>query len=349
MPAAHTQAPVIPIQIQVVKLKRIERIKKIITVVCCILLTAILVQYTGHLVRPLKADKDIKHVQHFLSLPENSVEVLCLGSSHVYWSLDVMEMYRNYGIGAYNYGNDGQHINTTLLYFRDALDTQKPKIALIETFMVTEILEDTEIGWEIYTTTALKNSGYKMEYLKQCFGTDLQRWISYFVPLFGFHENWTDISEYSFLRNFSDADFARTMGYFNIGTDVESVPQLMRKTTKLPLPEESIEVLDEIMKTAEENGVQVVFYTTPFHGWYDYADAMVEYAERNGAPYINMFELYDEVGFDNETDFHDQGHLNALGAIKAANYLGKYLTDHFELCDYREIPDNLWSRAESCQ
>lgn len=256
-------------------------------------------------------------------------------------------MYNRYGIGAYNYGNDGQHINTTLLFFKDSLRTQHPKIALFETFFISSVLKDTNLGRETYYTRMLPESAQKKIFLIQCFGNSIEKWISYYLPLFGLHENWTSISRNSFKHNSSDVDFTKTMGYLNVGTKAEDgfdiIPGI---TPQLPLSDESVKILDEIVYTARDNGIQLAFYTAPFHGWYAYGDAIAEYAEQNEIPYINFFERIDETDFDPTTDFYDKNHINANGAIKVADYLGAFLKDNYDLTDFRTIPGNQWEMAQ---
>ena len=105
--------------------------KKIFGTICCLLLVLLGILGLGHLVRPTDTDDEIKAIKTFHSMPENSIEVIAYGSSHAWKGLETMEMYREYGIGAYNYGCNWQHINTTSLFIHDSLRTQSPKVLLI--------------------------------------------------------------------------------------------------------------------------------------------------------------------------------------------------------------------------
>ena len=75
------------------------------------------------LLRPVDTDSPVNAIETFHTLPENSVEVMGFGSSHMWLGVDSMTMYQNYGIGFYNYGCNWQEINTTLLFLKDALRT----------------------------------------------------------------------------------------------------------------------------------------------------------------------------------------------------------------------------------
>ena len=43
--------------------------------------------------------------------------------------------------------------------------------------------------------------------------------------------------------------------------------------------------------------------------------------------------------------FADEGHLNDSGARKVANYLGKYIVDHYDVTDMRKVSGNAWEKA----
>ena len=76
---------------------------------------------------------------------------------------------------------------------------------------------------------------------------------------------------------------------------------------------------------------------------------MEQYAESHGCTYIDFFNLFDEAGFDSTTDFYDEGHLNLNGSMKLANYLGKFISENYNLKDMRTIPNNPWEQALALQ
>lgn len=169
--------------------------------VIIILLVIITVFKFGNLFRPINTDMCIKSIDTFHNMPENSIEVIGYGSSHMWRGIDPMEMYSNYGIGLYNYGCNWQTMNTTLLFLKDSLRTQLLKIILVETFKVNEYQHDTNINGEIYYTKAIDEFDGKKQYLKQCFGKDYSKYMSYYIPFIAFHDNWSNISKESFISD----------------------------------------------------------------------------------------------------------------------------------------------------
>ena len=318
-------------------------IKRLIGVVATIGLIFYGIIKLGYWLRPVDTDIATNAIDTFHNMPEDVFEVIGYGSSHMWRGMNAMELYNKYGIGSYNYGCNWQKINTTQLFLEDSLKTQRPRVALIETFNVNCLELDMNIDGEIYYTTAIAEGTAKQRYLKQCFRYEKERYLSYYMPLCAFHDNWINLTRESFQKdNTYTSNFYKTMGF------VESTAV---KPVNIPNPANavqyelnilSLQTLDNIVSICKENGVDIIFYTAPWEGEYNYSDAMKEYAANNGYAYFNLFEYIDDIGIDSTTDFSDEGHLNTRGATKVADFLGNYLVTHYDLTDFRNIDNNLW-------
>lgn len=323
---------------------------KIKNFMACIITMAMImvgINALGYLVRPVNTDIATNTIDTFHEMPQDAFEVIGYGSSHMWRGMNPIELYNQYGIGSYNYGCNWQNINTTLLFLEDSLKTQKPKIALIETFLVGSIKRDINMDGEIYYTTAIPESKDKQEYLQECFGDNKERYLSYYMPLCAFHDNWNSITENSFQRdNTYTYDFNKTMGFAaSNGVTAITIPD-SENMQQAELNEDSINTLDKIVSICERNDIDIVFYTAPYQGDYLYSDAMKKYAEENNCVYFDLFEYIDEIGFDGNSDFCDKGHLNTCGSNKVADFLGDYLTENYNLTDYRSEEGNLWEKAQ---
>lgn len=318
-------------------------VKKIAASLLCLALIAAGIAALGHVTRPTGDDVAIAGINAFHQLPENSVDVIVYGSSHAWRNVNVNEMYDQYGIGAYNYACNWQHMNTTWLFFHDSLRTQSPKVALIETFHVNSNLFDTDMDGEIYYTTAIPDSEYKRQYLDMCFEGDISRYLSYYIPLVAYHENKTNLTAESLQPTSNDVDFLDTKGFYPRDGEFVADVQDWTQAEKWVIGERSLAMLDDIVNTCHERGIEVVFFTAPWSTEeYQYFDAMQQYADEHGCAYINMFEHMEDAGISEETDFCDPHHLNIYGATKMADYLGAYLKEHYDLTDWRTVPGNQW-------
>lgn len=72
-------------------------------------------------------------------------------------------------------------------------------------------------------------------------------------------------------------------------------------------------------------------------------NAVQEFADRFGLPFIDysMPDKIREIGLDPATDFHDEEHLNFMGAKKVSLHLGAYLKAIYHLPDRRNDSDFL--------
>lgn len=329
--------------------------KNIINTVGVILTIALItagILLLGKVFSPTEMDMAVESIDAFTQLPQDSVEVMVFGSSRAWRGVDVMEMYRNYGVGAYNYACNWQHINTTAMYVDDALLTQSPRVVLVEMGHVNWILEDVNPDGEIYYSRNIKNTPKKEAFLKECFNGRPDRYFAYFIPLGMFHSQWGELTKEHF-------DLSRLKGSLDsmgMCVDESNIDEQMANSYKLeipdwhefwqdPLSERSVAELDHIIVSCRQKGTEVILFTLPYEGdEFFYHDELTRYAQENGCVYLDFFDLADEVGLDGATDFSDNEHLNASGAIKMGDYLGKYISENYEVTDFRSIPGNLWER-----
>lgn len=197
---------------------------------------------------------------------------------------------------------------------------------------------------EIYYTKGINNFDGKREYLRQCFGDIKERYLSYYMPLCAFHDNWVNLKQENFSENADNTDFLSTMGYvYTEGITAVTIPDPSTFEQE-ELSNDSLDILDGIVRICNEREIKIIFYTAPWEGAYSFGDAMKKYADKNKCVYFNLYEYINEIGFNGETDFCDIGHLNDSGAIKVADFLGKYIVDNYEVTDMRSIKGNIWER-----
>lgn len=316
------------------------------------LLVIILAGMLGYIFRPTDTDSTYGRIKSFHELPPDKIDVIIYGSSHAANGVNTNEIYRKYGIGAYNYGTNWQSIDTVKLFVQDSLLTQSPKLAVIETFRAGRVQKDTDITGEIYFTRYLDNRTGKFQYLKRCFGYNTERWLSYYMPLCAFHDNWNSLTEQSF-KKLDDIYSTTTLqevqnmlGYVPNDTTVKIHLPNYSEMSQDDLSEEALSELDEIMTICKDNDIEVLFITIPYALTYCYNDSIEKYSAENGCKYLNMFDYMDEMHLDEETDFRDEGHLNTRGATKVADFLGAYIRDNYDLRDVRSDGDQFWDGIE---
>lgn len=302
--------------------------KKNIAFVICVLLAFVLIAQTiEHPLRPINTDTTVNSVKSFREFKEEPLEVIVYGSSHAWCGINTEILTDEYGIFSYNYGCAWQHVNTTKLFLEDSLREHTPQVVILETDMLTEPLADTEMCGEIYYTKGVGSARQKWNYLRQCFGNKLSRYIGYFLPAIVFHENWKELSKESFMENANDDDFVKSRGYLG-SSSVEPVTiEPYESFSQTDIPAATKKMLDEMIVTCRQNNIRVILCTMPFEGEYTYGRAVEEYARENELCYINFYEKMQELEINCETDFRNAEHFNDNGAEKVTKYLAEYLWD----------------------
>lgn len=305
-------------------------------IINCIVLIGILViawLYCERVLRPVYSDMSLATIEAFHSLPANSQDVIIYGSSHSWRGVNAKQLYDDYQINAYNYSCMWQRLNTTDLFVHDSLLTQNPKVAVIDMGNLHDILSDSNMVGEIYYTRELKNTEAKKKYLRGCFGNNLGRYVTYYLPLSMYHSGWEDISSESFeMTNLSPEKFTESRGYLGFSNCEKIEISDGSDYWEDVIPDRSMELINDMVDTLQGAGVEVLLITIPYYSnEFIYRDALKEYAKEKGCNYLDFFELSKEISLDGNTDFSEWDHLNDSGATKVTEYLGKYLRDNYDL------------------
>lgn len=284
-------------------------------------------------------------------LPENSVDVLFLGSSHMYASVSPMDLWNDYGITSYNASVGLLSIPGAYFELRELLKVQKPKVLVLETFYIhSEVMVNDETRFHYIVDNIPFSFGISEAI--QTLIPEEQSKTQYYLNFYTFHNRWKELSESDF-RPWTAGTCSRynrgaNAAFYNHHSIIEPPAIVPRSETKMP-PELPLEYLYKIIELCREEDIQPVFMAQPCSAGSD-IQKMMNYvdvvAEKEGLPYINFFYLLDETGFDFAEDMADTGHVNYFGARKLTSYLGEYLQNNYQLEDQRGNPSiaRLWNR-----
>ena len=310
--------------------------KTIINLINCIVLLGIIVlcwSYCEKIFRPVYSDMSLAAIDAFHSADDNSLDVIVYGSSHSWRGVNTKELYDDYGLRAYNYSCMWQRFNTTELFLNDSFRTQNPRLVIIDVGNLSEVLKDTEMVGEVYYTRKIKDSEAKRKYLRECFGDNIGRYVTYYLPFSMYHSGWTDISEDSFsMVNLSPDNFIASRGY--LGFDNCEPVNVVDGSDYWEdvLPDESEKILNNMVELCKSKGAEVLLITVPYYSnEFIYRDALHEFADNTGCTYLDFFELSGAIDLDGNTDFSEWDHLNNSGAHKITKYLGDYIKDNYDL------------------
>lgn len=277
-------------------------------------------------------------VETFYRLDRNSVDVLFLGSSHCYYSVDVANLWENHGIAAYSLAISGQDLASSYYWLVEALKTQKPKVVFLESY--GGIFYGYAVRGNLYRNLlAYQPSLNSLRAIRSIAAEEERKDFALKWPIL--HTRYRELQREDFMRERSV--------YMGYAADFTSRPVSLRNYNgeeTVPIGEEKEEWLYRIISLAKEEDIQLCIFLVPYAEREDNLKKhkyMQNLAESNGVAYLNLLQLQEELELDPSTDFVDEQHMSHYGAQKVSGYLGAWLKENYVLEDKRGLPQYaLW-------
>ena len=164
-----------------------------------LILLAILFAAFYHTLQYRFSDEDgIEGIQQFYKQKEDSIDVLCLGSSHMFVDVNTAVLWDEYGIAAYDLGGTIQPLWNTYFYMKEALKTQTPKLIVLDCYTATLTEEYQEESGMIKNTFGMKFSKNKIDAIYASAEKDR---FAYLLGFPGFHSRYASLSKEDFAKN----------------------------------------------------------------------------------------------------------------------------------------------------
>jgi len=285
-----------------------------------------------------KDEPTVNMIGGFYEEPENSFDVMLIGSSSMFCNVNPLVIFRENGVSSYILGTSAQQLHATYFLLREALKTQKPKVVVVD---VRSIVYQNNYN-EAYNHLVFDYVPFSLNKI-QGIENSLEiaandSIVNYLLPLVKYHTRWKEIMANDFSQVGKDKTYA-LKGYYarydSQKTDYDDyykIPELME------LPERNRYYLDQIVETCKNENIELVFIKTPMAATWrqQYSNMMTDYLVDKDVPFLDYNTLLDEIGLDVKQDFFDDGaHLNDKGATKVSLHLGKYLKQKYNLPDHR--------------
>lgn len=292
--------------------------------------------------------------------PEN-IDVLFVGSSHVYRSFNPQITDEEFGLTTFNAGSSSQMMDASYAVIKEAAKDNDIQQIYLEMYYVIalsgEYQERTELTSTYIISDYMKPSWNRTQYLLHA--SSKEYWINSFVIA---RRDWKNFYDFLYMlgllktkqseqyRNYEwmnpnpdssehyvDRGFVANDGVIGdeqwdaLGTPTEKINVDAAQTTAL----DSYNSLMDIIDFCKDEGITLTLFVTPEPerkllgkgNYQEYHDYVEEIASENGIEFYD-FNLVREDYFDTDdkTLFLDDNHLNTAGAEAFSKLFGQFFT-----------------------
>lgn len=324
-----------------------KTIWNIICTLAVVCITVLILNYLTDLMERKSSDEKY----HDFFQEEQDIDVLFMGTSHMMDGVFPMELYNDYGIVSYNFGNPSSQLATTYWVMENALDYTTPKLVVIDCFLLANRTKSSDVySFVHYALDAFPMTTTKIKAIwdlsddpildmaeaskEQSRNTGEKRTkIGLLWDYSVYHSRWNELTEGDFNPYYSTEKGAIAKVGVNPGT-----PPKMNATDKMTEGETvGVQYLRKMIEDCQKRGIQVLLTYLPFtaNGSKQMeAKRAAAIAQEYNIGYINFLEL-DVVNY--KTDFFDENsHVNVSGARKITDYIGRYIREHYSVPDRRD-------------
>ncbi len=304
-----------------------KSLKTFVQVVVGVLLLAIMVLYASKVLE--RKDAYEKYEAFFRE--ENDFDVLFFGSSNMQLMVNPLQLWNEYGITSYNFGNTSERLPVTYWTIKNALEYTNPKVIVIEVsqYGQTEKYKDmysVHLAWDRFPLSLTKIKAV-YDVLSP---SDPRHELLFDIILY--HDRWDELTDEDFSRKYS-----KNRGYaVNHEYIAYERPEYEFRIDDAATKTEGVMYLERTVEELQEKGIQVVFVHSPEVNSEEKQariNAASVTAQKYNIPFID-FTVMDECVVDYATDLSDADHANIQGATKLTHYLGEYLVANYPLASH---------------
>lgn len=313
---------------------------------------------------PVLADKGIENENYsaiatyrgFYREPQNSLDVLFLGTSNAYCGFSPDELYEQYDLRSYNLSSSQQSLLTSYYWLEEALRTQQPEAVVLETFycFYTKGNEGSlhkAFDWMNFSHVKIR----AVNDLCRSFSDGAEEYNRYdfLIPAFRYHDRWSQLdssdihwaklSKQDHFKGYCPRTERSGREFVTISGEDDAMNRSIplndgtkfagKAAQKLPSFQERY--LDKIVSLCRRKGIRLILVKTPSIEWTPAQhDAVTAYAAEASAAGcdvewidFNMTDTYQAAGYDFAEDSADTMHANVDGAVKLTDYIGAVLTE----------------------
>lgn len=291
-------------------------------------------------------DKYYQQRSYYLEKP-NSFDAVFLGASSIYYGVNPLVLWAEYGISSYNRASLAQSGLVSYFRLKELLKTQRPKVI----FLTPTYLVNFEKG--IYNTVdeaaldTMPLSSTKIALVAELMRVMDPGMVTELLPAISNHNKWKKLDRENISRI-----FAKVLPTKGAGISLVVEPQQIREDRLIPtertLPYHLDHKVyyDQLIDLAKEQNIRVVILVLPRMDWtYAFHNTFQNYARERNVELLdmNLPDLYETIAINPAKDYFDFVHLNIAGMVKVNQTFGKLLLTEYGLPSHKgEVDFGMW-------
>lgn len=261
------------------------------------------------------------------NMEEDTVDVLFVGSSHVYCDIYPCYLWRDYGISSFDMAVSGQDKDSSYYSIIETLKTQKPKVVCVDLYGL--LFDEQEvIGNEYRNMLGMKPSKNSVDLVNQYTKGQRSKRKDYLLRFPIIHTRYQELQKYDF-ETFKPSIFGKGADFHweMNGCMVDEDAMATEKVGDLSV--ENREWIEHLASLSRKNDFKLIFIMAPHlqsEADQQIINAAMEYTAEMKIPVYDINRNRDALGLVPESDYLDSSHLNAYGAEKMTAFMYGVLT-----------------------
>lgn len=280
-------------------------------------------------------------MQMFYKQEKNTIDVLCLGSSHTYTNINPAILWDEYGMASYDLAGSNQPLWNSYFYFKEALKYQAPELVVLDVYRAVEneeYIDGTRVAMNLF---GMKYSEDWKECLKESVAFE-DMYQEYLLRYPIYHARYQELKKSDFQAYNGDFNGKNYKG-FNLNcistTVFDKCPDIAGVTEIGEMKKKNYDYLEKIILLAKKENIPLLLVVAPYmeitpdeKAIYNQVKLM---ASEKEIQFVDFNEYYDQIGLNPATDFAESSHLNYYGNEKYSRYLGEYISENYKVSDRR--------------
>lgn len=294
-----------------------------------------------------------KRFEDFYALPQNSLNMVFIGSSHSYCTFDPENFDSYFNISSYQMGTPLQHLDTSYYELQEVYNTQTPDVVVLEIYW--DVLDDTfEMKQANSFFEVLQNEALKKDYIKNVF--PLSEKIKYYLLPMRFQQDFFAYEANEMTKNIEQKyglqkkkieyqkgeEYYRSKGYVycNMGMllgEYDQTNQFKGLDGKYwQMDDTQSGYVKKIAELCKQKGSELVLVTAPIalvsmdyiKNYNDIHNKLAALAKQVGANYIDYNIVNQQTPMLTNDNFRDDAHLNDSGVKIVDEHFRNWLTEN---------------------